>query len=52
MLLWFIVIGVMGAVGIARAPAILAALSPMPAITYLWHAGRSPSWSSGAPSSP
>ncbi len=39
MLLWFIVIGVMGAVGIARAPAILAALSPVPAITYLWHAG-------------
>jgi KUP system potassium uptake protein len=39
MLLWFIVIGVLGIVGIARAPAILAALSPMPAITYLWHLG-------------
>ena len=39
MLLWFIVIGILGIVGIARAPAILAALSPLPAITYLWHAG-------------
>lgn len=39
MLLWFIVIGVLGIVGIARAPAILAALSPIPAITYLTHAG-------------
>src|ERR1019366_10259510 len=39
MLLWFIVIGVLGIVGIAKAPAILAALSPLPAITYLWHAG-------------
>jgi KUP system potassium uptake protein len=39
MLLWFIVIGVLGILGIARAPAILAALSPVPAITYLWHLG-------------
>src|SRR5450755_4063456 len=39
MLLWFAVIGILGVVGIAKAPAILAALSPVPAITYLWHAG-------------
>src|SRR5262249_44462798 len=39
MLIWFLVIGLLGIVGIARAPAILAALSPLPAITYLWHAG-------------
>ena len=39
MLIWFIVIGIMGVAGIARAPAILAALSPLPAITYLSHAG-------------
>jgi KUP system potassium uptake protein len=39
MLVWFIVIGILGIVGIARAPVILAALSPFPAITYLWHAG-------------
>jgi KUP system potassium uptake protein len=39
MLLWFIVIGVLGIVGIAKAPVILAALSPVPAITYLWHLG-------------
>jgi KUP system potassium uptake protein len=39
MLTWFIVIGILGIVGIAKAPAILAALSPVPAITYLWHAG-------------
>jgi KUP system potassium uptake protein len=39
MLLWFMVIGVLGIVGIARAPVILAALSPVPAITYLWHLG-------------
>ncbi len=40
MLLWFIVIGILGIAGIATAPAILAALSPMPAITYLSHAGH------------
>ena len=38
MLLWFLVIAVLGIGGIAKAPAILAALSPLPAITYLWHA--------------
>lgn len=39
MLIWFVVIGILGIVGIAKAPAILAALSPLPAITYLGHAG-------------
>jgi len=39
MLIWFIVIAILGAAGIAHAPAILAALSPLPAITYLWHIG-------------
>jgi len=39
MLLWFIIAGLLGLIGIARSPAILAALSPLPAITYLWHAG-------------
>jgi KUP system potassium uptake protein len=39
MLAWFIVIGILGIVGIAKAPAILAALSPVPAISYLSHAG-------------
>ena len=39
MLIWFVVIGALGIVGIFRAPAVLAALSPLPAITYLWHAG-------------
>jgi KUP system potassium uptake protein len=39
MLIWFVVIGVLGLSGIAKAPAILAALSPLPAITYLWHIG-------------
>jgi KUP system potassium uptake protein len=39
MLIWFVVIGILGIAGIAKAPAILAALSPFPAITYLWHAG-------------
>jgi KUP system potassium uptake protein len=39
MLTWFVVIAVLGAAGIAQAPAILAALSPLPAITYLWHIG-------------
>ncbi len=38
MLVWFLVIGFLGIAGIAKAPAILAALSPLPAITYLWHA--------------
>ncbi len=39
MLVWFVVIGILGITGIAKAPAILAALSPMPAIHYLSHAG-------------
>jgi KUP system potassium uptake protein len=39
MLIWFLVIAILGIVGIAKAPAILAALSPIPAITYLWHVG-------------
>ena len=39
MLIWFIVAGVLGVAGIARTPAMLAALSPLPAIDYLWHAG-------------
>jgi KUP system potassium uptake protein len=39
MLIWFVVIGALGIVGIFRAPAVLAALSPQPAITYLLHAG-------------
>ena len=39
MLVWFIVIGILGIIGIARAPIILAALSPLPAFTYLSHAG-------------
>jgi KUP system potassium uptake protein len=39
MLIWFLVAGALGIVGIIRTPAVLAALSPLPAITYLWHAG-------------
>src|SRR6185503_12296729 len=39
MLLWFVVVGILGIAGIARTPAVLAALSPLPAISYLWHAG-------------
>jgi len=39
MLVWFIVAGVLGIGGIAKAPAVLAALSPLPAIAYLSHAG-------------
>jgi KUP system potassium uptake protein len=39
MLVWFIVIGILGIIGIARAPVILAALSPLPALNYLSHAG-------------
>jgi KUP system potassium uptake protein len=39
MLLWFVVIGILGIAGIARVPSVLAALSPLPAISYLWHAG-------------
>ena len=39
MLVWFAVIGLLGISGIMEGPAILAALSPWPAINYLWHAG-------------
>jgi KUP system potassium uptake protein len=39
MLIWFVTAGVLGVVGIARSPAVLAALNPLAAITYLWHAG-------------
>jgi KUP system potassium uptake protein len=39
MLVWFIVAGILGIVGIAREPAVLAALSPLAAVAYLFHAG-------------
>jgi KUP system potassium uptake protein len=39
MLAWFIVIGVLGIIGIARAPAVLGALNPLAAADLLWHAG-------------
>jgi len=39
MLVWFIAAGVLGVIGILKAPAVLAALSPAPAATYLWSAG-------------
>jgi KUP system potassium uptake protein len=39
MLVWFVVAGILGIGGIVATPAVLAALSPLPAITYLWHAG-------------
>ncbi len=39
MLVWFFVIGLLGVYGIVRAPAVLAALSPLPAISFLWNAG-------------
>src|SRR5690349_18067211 len=39
MLVWFVVIGVLGLVGIFRSPAILAALSPLSALSYIVHAG-------------
>ncbi len=39
MLVWFAAIGVLGLLGIARAPGVLAALSPWHAISYLVHAG-------------
>ena len=39
MLVWFLVAGALGAIGIAQSPAILGALSPLAAITYLWQAG-------------
>src|SRR5271165_1219888 len=39
MLTWFIIAGMLGVGGIIRSPAVLAALSPIPAVTYLWSAG-------------
>ena len=39
MLVWFMVIGLLGLAGIAREPTILAALSPLPAISFMWSAG-------------
>src|SRR6266853_6093331 len=38
MLAWFIVIGTLGVRGIILAPEILAAISPVPALTFLVHA--------------
>ena len=39
MLVWFIAIGLLGLIGIMRAPGILAAISPHYAVVYLVHAG-------------
>jgi KUP system potassium uptake protein len=39
MLAWFLVIALLGLLGIAKSPSVLAALSPLPAITFLWKAG-------------
>jgi len=39
MLVWFVVIALLGLSGIARAPGILAAVSPTYAVAYLVHAG-------------
>jgi len=39
MLVWFAAIGLLGLAGIARAPGVLAAISPWYAISYLVHAG-------------
>ena len=39
MLLWFVVIGVLGAAAIARHPAVIAAIDPRYAIDFLRHAG-------------
>ena len=39
MLIWFVVAGLLGVIGIVKAPGVLAALNPLAAITYLWHAG-------------
>ena len=38
MLAWFIVLGILGARGIVLAPDILAAISPVPALTFIIHA--------------
>ena len=39
MLVWFVVAGVLGVVGIVRSPGVLAALNPLAAVTYLWSVG-------------
>ena len=39
MLIWFTIAGALGLRGIAMSPAILRALDPLVATTYLWHAG-------------
>jgi KUP system potassium uptake protein len=39
MLVWFLVIALLGLLGIVRAPEVLGALSPLPALSFLWHAG-------------
>ncbi len=39
MLIWFIIAGVLGIGGIVKSPAVLAALSPLPAVSYFSHAG-------------
>ena len=39
MVAWFVVIGLLGVVGIVRSPVVLSALSPVPAINYLWNGG-------------
>ena len=41
MLVWFVVIGVLGFIGVARHPGVLAAVSPTYAIGFLIHSGRS-----------
>ncbi len=39
MLVWFLVIALLGLLEIARAPEVLGALSPLPALSFLWNAG-------------
>ncbi len=39
MLIWFLLAAALGVAGIVKTPAVLAALSPLPAVAYLWHAG-------------
>ncbi len=38
-LIWFLVLGVLGAAEVVRHPAVLAALSPHHAVAFLWHEG-------------
>ena len=40
MLLWFVCLAAMGLPWIVRVPAVLAALSPLPALDFLWHQGE------------